>query len=62
MERIEQPDVKGLEKDDLKQKLVNLCQIDPEKRLDEVLALIPEGEEVDIKVDTKQAEKESSEP
>jgi len=58
MERIEQPDVKGLEKDDLKKKLVDICQIDPEKRLDDILALIPEDQEVDIKVEKKNLEKE----
>ena len=51
MDRIEVPEQKGLEKDDLKKKLVDLCNIDPEKRLDEVLALIPEDEEVEVKIE-----------
>lgn len=42
MDWIELPEQKGIEKDELKKKLVDLCNLDPEKRLDEVLELIPE--------------------
>lgn len=37
MNRIEEQDKKGLDKQELKRKLVDLCALDPERRLDEVL-------------------------
>jgi len=60
MERIIEPDTKGLKKDNLWLKLVDICNLDPEKRLDEVLALIPEDEEVEVTL-KKVEEKETKE-
>lgn len=57
MTRIISDKEKGLPKEALKTKLVELCNLETEKRLDDALGAIPEGEEIDQPLENGDLEK-----